>query len=123
MKKIIAIILTVLTIFSLTACGGKDTKGNSAVDELDKMVKDELGDMVIGTNYEDDVYYIFVQMDGISSTYAITYSGLDDSFDGLSETIYELTEIENAICVVSDMDCEEILYVSYNGNDITDYMQ
>ena len=127
MKKIIAIILTIVTVISLTACGdkkvNKNIESNSAVKELDDTVREQLGDMVVDTDYEDDVYYVVVRIDSVESTLAVEFTGLDDAFIDLSETIYNNIGIENVICVVSDTDGETIVFTVYNGYNITDYMK
>lgn len=127
MKKIIAIILTIVTVISLTACGdkkvNKNIESNPAVKELDDTVREQLGDMVVDTDYEDDVYYVVVRIDSVESTLAVEFTGLDDAFIDLSETIYNNIGIENVICVVSDTDGETIVFTVYNGYNITDYMK
>ena len=127
MKKIIAIILTIITVMSLTACGdkkvNKNIESNPAVKELDDTVREQLGDMIIDTDYEDDVYYVMVRIDSVKSTLAVEFTGLDDAFIDLSETIYNDIGIENVICVVRDADGETIVFTVYNGYNITDYMK
>lgn len=127
MKKIIAIILTIVTVISLTACGdkkvNKNIESNPAVKELDDTVREQLGDMIVDTDYEDDVYYVMVRIDSVESTLAVEFTGLDDTFIDLSETIYNNIGIENVICVVSDADGKTIVFTVYNGYNITDYMK
>ena len=127
MKKIIAIILTIVTVMSLTACGdkkvNKNIESNPAVKELDDTIREQLGDMIVDTDYEDDVYYVMVRIDSVKSTLAVEFTGLDDAFIDLSETIYNDIGIENVICVVSDADGETIVFTVYNGYNITDYMK
>lgn len=127
MKKIIAIILTIVTVISLTACGdkkvNKNIESNPAVKELDDTVREQLGDMIVDTDYEDDVYYVVVRIDSVESTLAVEFTGLDDAFIDLSETIYNNIGIENVICVISDADGETIVFTVYNGYNITDYMK
>ena len=127
MKKIIAIILTIVTVISLTACGdkkvNKNIESNPAVKELDDTVREQLGDMIVDTDYEDDVYYVMVRIDSVESTLAVEFTGLDDAFIDLSETIYNNIGIENVICVVSDADGKTIVFTVYNGYNITDYMK
>ena len=126
-KKIIAIILTIVTVISLTACGdkkvNKNIESNPAVKELDDTVREQLGDMIVDTDYEDDVYYVMVRIDSVESTLAVEFTGLDDTFIDLSETIYNNIGIENVICVVSDADGKTIVFTVYNGYNITDYMK
>ena len=126
-KKIIAIILTIVTVISLTACGdkkvNKNIESNPAVKELDDTVREQLGDMIVDTDYEDDVYYVMVRIDSVESTLAVEFTGLDNTFIDLSETIYNNICIENVICVVSDADGKNIVFTVYNGYNITDYMK
>lgn len=127
MKKIMAITLTIVTVISLTACGDKkvneNIESNPAVKELDDTVREQLGDMIVDTDYEDDVYYVMVRIDSVESTLAVEFTGLDDAFIDLSETIYNNIGIENVICVVSDSDGKTIVFTVYNGYNITDYMK
>ena len=127
MKNIIAIILTIVTVMSLTACGDKkvndNIESNPAVKELDDTVREQLGDMIVDTDYEDDVYYVMVRIDSVESTLAVEFTGLNDAFIDLSETIYNNIGIENVICVVSDADGKTIVFTVYNGYNITDYMK
>ena len=127
MKKIISIILTIVTVISLTACGDKkvndNIESNPAVKELDDTVREQLGDMVVDTDYEDDVYYVVVRIDSVESTLAVEFTGLDDAFIDLSETIYNNIGIENVICVINDADGKTIVFTVYNGYNITDYMK
>ena len=127
MKKIIAIILTIVTVMSLTACGDKkvndNIESNPAVKELDDTVREQLGDMIVDTDYEDDVYYVMVRIDSVESTLVVEFTGLDDAFIDLSETIYNNIGIENVICVISDADGKTIVFTVYNGYNITDYMK
>ena len=127
MKKIIAIILTIVTVISLTACGDKkvndNIESNPAVKELDDTVREQLGEMIVDTDYEDDVYYVVVRIDSVESTLAVEFTGLNDAFIDLSETIYNNIGIENVICVVSDADGKTIVFTVYNGYSITDYMK
>ena len=127
MKKIIAIILTIVTVMSLTACGDKkvndNIESNPAVKELDDTVREQLGYMIVDTDYEDDVYDVMVRIDSVKSTLAVEFTGLDDAFIDLSETIYNNIGIENVICVISDADGKTIVFTVYNGYNITDYMK
>ena len=79
--------------------------------------------MIIDTDYEDDVYYVMVRIDSVKSTLAVEFTGLDDAFIDLSETIYNDIGIENVICVISDADGKTIVFTVYNGYNITDYMK
>lgn len=141
MKKIIAIVFAILTIFSLTACGNKPeapTKETTpiedkvvepstptmddVIDELDKTVREYLGDDVIETDYEDDTYYILIAIEDVNSAYIIMAADVDESIDSLSETINDTFDIDCVIFVVDDATHNELLYATLNGNDVTDYM-
>lgn len=140
MKKIIAIVFAILTIASLTACGNKaTTNGNeyvpnvedtlveetptyNVIDELDKTVKEYLGDDVITTDYDDGTYYIFIAIEDVNSAYIIMAADVDESIDSLSETINDTFDIDCVIFVVDDATHNELLYATLNGNDVTDYM-
>ena len=140
MKKIIAIVFAILTITSLTACGNKaTTNGNdykpsiddiiveetppyNVIDELDKTVREYLGDDVIETDYEDDTYYIFIAIEDVNSAYIIMAADVDESIDSLSETINDTFDIDCVIFVVDDETHDDLLYATLNGNDITDQL-
>lgn len=140
MKKIIAIVFAILTIASLTACGNKaTTNGNdynpsiddtiveetptyNVIDELDKTVREYLGDDVIETDYEDDTYYILIAIEDVNSAYIIMAADVDESIDSLSETINDTFDIDCVIFVVDDATHDDLLYATLNGNDITDQL-
>ena len=140
MKKIIGIVFTILTITSLTACGNKaTTNGNdykpsiddtiveetpayNVIDELDKTVREYLGDDVIETDYEDDTYYILIAIEDVNSAYIIMAADVDESIDSLSETINDTFDIDCVIFVVDDATHDDLLYATLNGNDITDQL-
>ena len=140
MKKIIAIVFAILTVTSLTACGNKaTTNGNdykpsiddtiveetpayNVIDELDKTVREYLGDDVIETDYEDDTYYILIAIEDVNSAYIIMAADVDESIDSLSETINDTFDIDCVIFVVDDATHDNLLYATLNGNDITDQL-
>ena len=140
MKKIISIVFAILTIASLTACGNKaTTNGNdykpsiddtiveetptyNVIDELDKTVREYLGDDVIETDYEDDTYYILIAIEDVNSAYIIMAADVDESIDSLSETINDTFDIDCVIFVVDDATHDDLLYATLNGNDITDQL-
>ena len=140
MKKIIAIVFAILTITSLTSCGNKaTTNGNdykpsiddtiveetptyNVIDELDKTVREYLGDDVIETDYEDDTYYILIAIEDVNSAYIIMAADGDESIDSLSETINDTFDIDCVIFVVDDATHDDLLYATLNGNDITDQL-
>lgn len=127
MKKIIAMLLAIMTVFSLTACGGNkkatnNIKRNEPWQDVDKRLREDLDDMILYTEYDDGVYYVFVSIEGVNTTSTFNRNGFDSAFSDLSETIYETAEVENAIVVLAYNNTDHILYTTYNGTDITDYM-
>ena len=127
MKKIIAMLLAVMIILSLTACGSKkessnNIKRNESWQDVDKSLRRDLDDMILHTEYDDGVYYVFISIEGVNTSSTFKKHGFDNSFDDLSETIYETAEVENAIVVMAYNNTDRVLYTTYNGTDITDYM-
>ena len=127
MKKIIAMLLAVMIILSLTACGSKKESGNNikrneSWQDVDKSLRRDLDDMILHTEYDDGVYYVFISIEGVNTSSTFKKYGFDNSFDDLSETIYETAEVENAIVVMAYNNTDRVLYTTYNGTDITDYM-
>ena len=140
MKNIFAIVCAILNITSMTACGNKaTTNGNdykpsiddtiveetptyNVIDELDKTVREYLGDDVIETDYEDDTYYILIAIEDVNSAYIIMTADVDESIDSLSETINDTFDIDCVIFVVDDATHDDLLYATLNGNDITDQL-
>ena len=78
--------------------------------------------MILHTEYDDGVYYVFVSIEGVNTTSTFNRNGFDSAFSDLSETIYETAEVENAIVVLAYNNTDHVLYTTYNGTDITDYM-
>ena len=127
MKKIIAMLLAIMTVFSLTACGGhkkvtNNIKRNEPWQDVDKRLREDLDDMILHTEYDDGVYYVFISIEGVNNTSTFNRNGFDSAFSDLSETIYETAEVENAIVVLAYNNTDHVLYTTYNGTDITDYM-
>lgn len=127
MKKIIAMLLAVMTILSLTACGSKKVSSNNikrdeSWQDVDKSLRRDLDDMILHTEYDDGVYYVFLSIEGVNTSSTFKKYDFDDSFDDLSETIYKTAEVENAIVVLAYNNTDHVLYTTYNGTDITDYM-
>lgn len=127
MKKIIAMLITIMVIFSLTACGGNknatnNIKRNEPWQDVDKRLREDLDDMILHTEYDDGVYYVFISIEDVNTTSTFNRNGFDSAFSDLSETIYETAEVENAIVVLAYNNTDHVLYTTYNGTDITDYM-
>ena len=127
MKKIIAMLLAIMVIFSITACGGNkkittDIKRNEPWQDVDKQLREDLDDMILHTEYDDGVYYVFVSIKGVNTTSTFNRNGFDSAFSDLSKAIYETDEVENAIVVLAYNNTNHVLYTTYNGANITDYM-
>lgn len=127
MKKIIAMLLAIMTIFSMTACGSNkkianNIKRNEPWQDVDKQLREDLDDMILHTEYDNGVYYVFVSIKGVNTASTFNRNGFDSAFSDLSEAIYETDEVENAIVVLAYNNTNHVLYTTYNGTDITDYM-
>lgn len=143
MKKIIAILLTVVTILSLTACGKKADvpieeeyhnfevpeieEENEAlqisISELDAQMADCFGDDLMATQYLDGVYYVLFTVDGISEAYGTeTYYEFCETLDELSKTIYDTFDLMNIMILYNDNDSDAIFYATCDGDDITDIL-
>ena len=140
MKKIIAMLLAIVTVMTLASCGKKnanqtpetgtntyddkviETSKTSVIREVDKMVKKYLGDDVFKTDYDDGIYYICIAIENVNSSRLIISHGLCDSIDGLSETINTNFDIDCAILIMDDATHSNLLYASFNGYDVTDQL-
>ena len=138
MKKYVILILFLLMAISMTACGNKtepkpevpnikppviEQDDNELVKEIDKMVEDAIGEYVLATSYEDDIYSILVTCNGIKD--AVGTDAFEDvctSFDEVTVAINEDTGIDCMVFIASDKDKHDILYITYNGNDVTNYI-
>lgn len=135
MKKILAIVLAIFVIMSMTACtkqvqttatemttaATENITKREFVEEFDKGVKEIFGDDLLFTMYEDDIYSIVITADGIDEIYSY-YNGIPDE---LSEYIVKMSNticeagIDNMMVLVSDVDNTELLII-YNGIDVTE---
>lgn len=131
MKKIIAIILTIVTVITLASCGKKahDFNANTYEDrmadtvmEIDNMTYQYLGDNIIETEYKNGTYFIFLTVDGVNSSRLVMTSGLADSIGDLSRTINRIFNVECAITIMDDATHSKVLYGNLNGIDVTDYV-
>lgn len=131
MKKIIAIILTIVTVITLASCGKKahDFNANTYEDrmadtvmEIDNMTYQYLGDNIIETEYKNGTYFIFLAVDGVNSSRLVMTSGLADSIGDLSRTINRIFNVECAITIMDDATHSKVLYGNINGIDVTDYV-
>ena len=131
MKKIIAIILAIVTVMTLASCGKKahDFNANTYEDrmadtvmEIDNMTYQYLGDNIIETEYKNGTYFIFLTVDGVNSSRLVMTSGLADSIGDLSRTIKRIFNVECAITIMDDATHSKVLYGNLNGIDVTDYV-
>ena len=131
MKKIIAIILTIVTVITLASCGKKahDFNANTYEDrmadtvmEIDNMTYQYLGDNIIETEYKNGTYFIFLAVDGVNSSRLVMTSGLADSIGDLSRTIKRIFNVDCAITIMDDATHSKVLYGNLNGIDVTDYV-
>ena len=131
MKKIIAIILTIVTVITIASCGKKapDFNANTYEDrmadtvmEIDNMTYQYLGDNIIETEYKNGTYFIFLTVDGVNSSRLVMTSGLADSIGDLSRTINRIFNVDCAITIMDDATHSKVLYGNINGIDVTDYV-
>ena len=131
MKKIIAIILTIVTVITRASCGKKapDLNANTYEDrmadtvmEIDNMTYQYLGDNIIETEYKNGTYFIFLTVDGVNSSRLVMTSGLADSIGDLSRTIKRIFNVDCAITIMDDATHSKVLYGNLNGIDVTDYV-
>ena len=131
MKKIIAIILAIVTVMTLASCGKKahDFNANTYEDrmadtvmEIDNMTYQYLGDNIIETEYKNGTYFIFLAVDGVNSSRLVMTSGLADSIGDLSRTINRIFNVECAITIMDDATHSKVLYGNINGIDVTVYV-
>ena len=131
MKKIIAIILAIVTVMTLASCGKKapDSNANTYEDrmadtvmEIDNMAYQYLGDNIIETEYKNGTYFIFLTVDGVNSSRLVMTSGLADSIGDLSRTINRIFNVDCAITIMDDATHSKVLYGNLNGIDVTDYV-
>lgn len=132
MKKILAAIMSIVIVLSMTACGNNKAQQvepapvdepelELSVSDLDAMMKDCFGEGFIESKYEDGLYGVAVTADGMH--YAVgtsEYYDLCDSITQLSETIYSLFDINNFILLVDDVDINTVYFATHNGEDVTD---
>ena len=135
MKKILAIVLAMLVILSMTACvnhaesaatelpkvATENITKREFVEDFDDEVREIFGDDLILTMYENDIYSIVITADGIDEIYSY-YNEIPDE---LSEYIVKMSNticeagIDNMMVLVSDVDNTELLII-YNGIDVTE---
>ena len=133
MKKYIILMLAMLLAISMVACGkdaGSDTPSikppvveqdnSELIKKIDESINDMLGDYIIATDYEDDVYSVMMTCRGIKNAVGTEeYYNVCISLDDVAVAINEDHNINCAIFLVNDKDYNDILYVTYNGKDVT----
>lgn len=138
MKKYIILMLSLLMVISMTACGNKsepepehpvidtpviEREDSEIVEKIDAMVDDMIGEYVLATSYGDGVYSIMITCDGIKDVVGTeTFENVCISFDEVTVAINEDTGIDCMVFIASDKDKNDILYVTYNGEDVTNYI-
>jgi predicted small lipoprotein YifL len=136
MKKYIILMLSILMAISMTACGNEpepevpdidtpviEQEDNELVREIDQMVEDAIGEYVLATSYGDGIYSILVTCNGIKDSVGTsTFEDVCISFDEVTVAINEDTGIDCMVFIASDKDKDEILYITYNGKDVTNYI-
>lgn len=149
MKKIIVMIFVVAILVTLTACENKtnadfseaseepsvvtvpaenraietyDAFEDIAIKELDKNVKENLGDSLLATEYENGTYYIFAVIDDVNARLLIVSTETDVAVNNLTKTIHENFNIDCILTIVDDETHSNALHVSLNGYDVTDQL-
>lgn len=136
MKKILAIVLALFVVLSMTACTNSAMKATETensivavedpvksefIAEFDEDVKEIFGDDLIFTMYENGIYSIVITAEGIDDIYSYYHkipTELSDYIVEMSNAIYE-AGLDNMMVLVSDVDNGELLII-YNGTDVTE---
>lgn len=149
MKKIIITILALSMIFTLCACGKApvamemETPAPTAtlapeptstqnpyymsVSEIDEKFQAVLGDWFVQSEFDNGMYIACITYDGAALSCLMEtdeWKELCDSLDDLCETCYEKVgrEFSIVLMIVNDNDNDKVLYVTYNGTDVTDIL-
>ena len=93
-----------------------------AIKELDKNVKENLGDSLLATEYENGTYYIFAVIDDVNARLLIVSTETDVAVNNLTKTIHENFNIDCILTIVDDETHSNALHVSLNGYDVTDQL-
>lgn len=135
MKKILAIVLALLVILSLTACTNPmltsaevhetETEPSGItkdefVKEIDTEFKSIFGDDLLLTMYEDGIYSVVFTAEGIDDIYNYYHAiptDISNPVKEMSKATYE-AGLDNMFVLVSDVDNTELLII-YNGIDVT----
>lgn len=133
MKKIIAIVLALFVVLSMTACTNSTMKAteptetesgiieDAFVREIDTEFKSIFGDDMLFSMYEDECYSIVISFEGIQDIYDYYHRIPDEVSDSIVEMSNATCEagLDNMFVVVSDIDQTELLII-YNGTDVTE---
>ena len=136
MKKYVVLVLTLLMTISMTACGDDpepevpdietpviEQIDNELVKNIYKIVEDTIGEYVIATSYGDGIYSIVVTFNGIKDFVGTdVFEDTCISFDEVATAINEDTGVDCMISIASDKDNNDILYITYNGKDVTNHI-
>lgn len=133
MKKILAIVLALFVVLSMTACTNSAMKAteptetesgiieDAFVREIDTEFKSIFGDDMLFSMYEDECYSIVISFEGIQDIYDYYHRIPDEVSDSIVEMSNATCEagLDNMFVVVSDIDQTELLII-YNGTDVTE---
>lgn len=104
------------------AIGTYDAFEDIVIKELDKNVKENLGDSLLATEYENGTYYIFAVIDNVNDRLLIVSTETDVAVNNLTKTIHENFNIDCILTIVDDETHSNALHVSLNGYDVTDQL-
>lgn len=138
MKKYVILVLSMLMVISLTACGNKaepepeipvvntpviEQEDKEIIETIDAMVDEMVGEYVLATSYGDGIYSIMMTCNGIKDAVGTdTFNDVCISLDEVTIAINDDTGIDCMIFLASDKDKNDILYITYNGKDVTNYI-
>lgn len=138
MKKYVILVLSMLMVISLTACGNKaepepeipvvntpviEQEDKEIIETIDAMVDEMVGEYVLATSYGDGIYSIMMTCNGIKDAVGTdTFDDVCISLDEVTIAINDDTGIDCMIFLASDKDKDDILYITYNGKDVTNYI-
>lgn len=148
-RLIIMVVMVITSVFCLAACGAQEDSNSdyeqksdnigsssntsnevvsnelsaSQLQVLEDTFDEYLGDIIIESSYEDGTYYVFVAMDSVDDADILIESDFDDALNGLTETVHKKFSVDCAIFVMDGATKSELLYVSSNGIDFTDFMK
>ena len=125
MKKIIALVLVLCFLPTFGAYAETEILSGK---EIDEFVKEDLEEYIIKTDYDDEYYGAIMTFDGAYKNWlkeTDAWDELCDMIDELTEKLYEKVDEEFIIMfvIVSEKDNDDILYISANGLDVTDYLK